>query len=291
MDLVRAVRHPARDSGVRQLRCRQARSAARHPVRHASGVCIVGRRREPLDGQHVGWRHHRQALRDGHRLPVSPEGARCARRRPFSRRGVHDRKLAARGRRLHRQARCRDRHRLVWHPVDPHHRRAGSAAHRLPAHAQLLDSGPSRPHRRGPTGRIPQGPRRISGRGKGLADRCAVCANLRDQRARGQPRRAHRGVRRDMGARRTGPLVALQRSRHQRRGERHDAAVHPRQDSRHRRRSHRRRDAVSDQPLLRHQAAVSRHRVLRDLQPRQCAAHQSAARSDRHHHRDRHRHE
>ena len=36
--------------------------------------------------------------------------------------------VAARGRRLHRQARRRDRHRVVGHPVDPDHRRAGRAA-------------------------------------------------------------------------------------------------------------------------------------------------------------------
>ena len=41
------------------------------------------------------------------------------------------------GRRLHRQAGRRHRHRLVGRAVDPDHRRAGQAPHRVPAHAQL----------------------------------------------------------------------------------------------------------------------------------------------------------
>ncbi len=63
------------------------------------------------------------SLRDGDRLPVGAEGARHRRRRPLRGRGVLHRPVAARGRRLHRQARRRDRHRLVGHPVDPDHRR------------------------------------------------------------------------------------------------------------------------------------------------------------------------
>ena len=51
------------------------------------------------------------------------------------------RPLAARGRRLHRQDGRRDRHRLVGDPVDPDHRRAGQAPHRVPAHRQLHGPG------------------------------------------------------------------------------------------------------------------------------------------------------
>ena len=51
------------------------------------------------------------------------------------------RQLAARGRRFHRQARGRDRHRLVGDPVDPDHRPAGQAPHRVPAHGQLHRAG------------------------------------------------------------------------------------------------------------------------------------------------------
>ena len=43
-------------------------------------------------------------------------------------------------RRFHRQARRRDRHRLVGDPGDPGDRRAGAPAHRVPAHAEFQRS-------------------------------------------------------------------------------------------------------------------------------------------------------
>ena len=79
-------------------------------------------------------------------LPKAPD---VAGRRPVRRRGVLHAQLAARGRRLHRQARRGDRHRVVGDPVDPDHRQPGVAAHRVPAHAELLDPGPQRPTPRG----------------------------------------------------------------------------------------------------------------------------------------------
>ena len=50
---------------------------------------------------------------------------------------VPHRPLAARGRRLHRPARRRHRHRIVGHPVDPGHRRAGRPTDGVPAHTEL----------------------------------------------------------------------------------------------------------------------------------------------------------
>ena len=85
------------------------------------------------------------------------EAARDRRRRGLQGRGLLHRPLAARGRRLHRQAGRRHRHRLVGHPVDPDDRRAGGAAHRVPAHAEL-----SRCPRT--TARSPRGARRPAGR-------------------------------------------------------------------------------------------------------------------------------
>ena len=58
-------------------------------------------------------------------MPKAPDIAGADR---FARRRVLHQPLAARGRRLHRQAGRRDRHRLVGHPVDPAHRRAGGAS-------------------------------------------------------------------------------------------------------------------------------------------------------------------
>ena len=57
----------------------------------------------------------------------------------------HTGALAARGRRLHRQARRGDRHRLDRHPVDPRDRRAGGAPDRLPAHGELQRAGANAP--------------------------------------------------------------------------------------------------------------------------------------------------
>ena len=88
---------------------------------------------------------HLPLLRHGDGLPVDAEGARHRGRRPLRRRGVLHEPLAPRGRRLHRQAGRRHRHRLVGHPVDPADRRAGRRADRLPAHAELLAAGPQRP--------------------------------------------------------------------------------------------------------------------------------------------------
>ncbi len=42
---------------------------------------------------------------------------------------------------LHRPPCRRRRHRLVWHPVDPGHRRAGRAPDRVPAHTELQRPG------------------------------------------------------------------------------------------------------------------------------------------------------
>ncbi len=110
-------------------------------------------------------------LRHGQRMPVAPEGAGDRGARPVPRRGLLHEHLAARGGRLHRQAGRRDRHRIVGHPVHPAHRRAGRPAHRLPAHGELLDTGPERPavtgaprRARDRQGRLPRGGQAVAGR-------------------------------------------------------------------------------------------------------------------------------
>ena len=81
----------------------------------------------------------------------------------FAGRGLLHEPLAARGRRLHRQAGRRHRHRLVGHPVDPADRRAGRRADRLPAHAELLAAGPQRSAAGRAQGRARPGSRRLPG--------------------------------------------------------------------------------------------------------------------------------
>ncbi len=89
---------------------------------------------------------HLPLLRHGHRVPVGAQGRPTS---PGAERFQGDVYFTSRwphegvdftGKRV-----ARDRHRLVGHPVDPAHRRAGRAAHGLPAHAQLLDARPQRP--------------------------------------------------------------------------------------------------------------------------------------------------
>ena len=71
----------------------------------------------------------------------------------FQRADLSHRRMAARGRRLHRPARRRHRHRLVRDPVDTDHRAAGLAAHRVPAHRDLVGAGVER----GAVGRLSEG--------------------------------------------------------------------------------------------------------------------------------------
>ena len=97
-------------------------------------------------------RAHRRRRRGHRRFVVMATGCLSMPKQPRStgveqlrRRGVLHQPLAARGRRLHRQAGGGDRHGFLWHPVDPAHRRAGAAAGGVPAHAELLDPGAQRP--------------------------------------------------------------------------------------------------------------------------------------------------
>ena len=154
--MVGEVRHPARDPPLRRPRRRALRPAARHPVRHPRGAGDVGRDASPVDacrptsGDEVSL----PPLRDGDRLPVAAEGARHRRASTaspatsyFTSRWPHDgvdltgKRVAVIGTGL------------VGHPVDPDHRRAGRAADRVPAHAELQRPRPQRRHRprRSPT--------------------------------------------------------------------------------------------------------------------------------------------
>ena len=111
------------------------------------------RGRRPLDGD--GRRSERRARGDravrgdGHRMPVVGQHAGVPRPRLVRGRDLPHRPLAAAGRRLHRQARRGDRHRVVGRAVDPDHRRAGRPAHGVPAHRGLRRPGRERTARSG----------------------------------------------------------------------------------------------------------------------------------------------
>ena len=111
-----------------------------------------------------GPRRHVPVRGDGHRLPVVGQHPGHPRQGRLRRPDLPHRPLAPRGRRLHRPAGRHHRHRLLGAPVDPDHRRAGRAPHRVPAHRHLRGAGlepPARPRRGGQgQGQLRRVPRR-----------------------------------------------------------------------------------------------------------------------------------
>ena len=101
-------------------------------------------------GQRMGGedRHRRgdprALLRDGGGQPLDAAGARLQGHPRLQGQVVPLRPVAARGRRLHRPARRRGRHRLVGRADDPDHRPAGQAPDGVPAHRQLQPAGAQR---------------------------------------------------------------------------------------------------------------------------------------------------
>ena len=111
--------------------------------------------------------------------------------------------LAPRGRRLHGPRRGRHRHGLVGNPVDPGHRRAGRAPHRVPAHAELQRSGSQPPARSGGRGSHEAHLRREPGTGAANgAGRLRLVGRERQVGARGRRRRAQAEFEAPLGARR-----------------------------------------------------------------------------------------
>ena len=148
VDLDRALRHPARDPPLRRTTSPTASTcAATSGSRPGSTAATWRRRRRALGGRRptAATPSTRRFVRHGDRLPVGGQAARDRRASTrFAGADVPHRPLAPRGRRLHRPAGRRDRHRLVGHPVDPADRRAGRAPHRVPAHAELRPAGAER---------------------------------------------------------------------------------------------------------------------------------------------------
>ena len=182
---------------------------------------------------------------------------------------VSHRALAARGRRFHRPARRRHRHRLVRHPVHPDHR---------PSRRPTSSSSSGRR-----TSASPRATRRWTRSTSGGGRRTTPSTAGRPaSRAPGSSCRAQRpvgpggvaggapaGVRGALGTRRPRLRCDVRGPADQQGGERHRRRVRPRQDPRDRPRPGRRRDCCRRGLPVRHQAPLRRHRLLRDVQPRQ----------------------
>ena len=141
----RAVRLAAGDPDLHQSRRRLLRPAARHPGRNAGDGGDLRRGAPAMDHHDRPWRSRvGPLLHHGDRLLVHGPGAEVSGARDLPGCHVSHGTLAARGRRFHRPARGRDRHRILRHPVDPDHCGAGRAPVRLPAHAELQRARPQR---------------------------------------------------------------------------------------------------------------------------------------------------
>ena len=158
-------------------------------------------------------------------------------------------------------------------PGHPGHRRPGRPPHRLPAHAQLQRAGPELPDRRPsrwtrsrPTTReirtqVPGVLRRLSATTPATSRRMEVTPEERE--ATYEQLWAEEGGFKFI-------YGVVQRSAHRSRAQRHRRRVHPQQDPRDRRRTRVVAETAGAQGLpVRHQAAADRHRLLRDVQPRQ----------------------
>ena len=151
MGVERALRQPARDP-ARTSNHVADRFDLRRDIQFDTRVERGRLRRgdRPLGGQH---RRRRRACRPS--FLVMATGCLSSANIPdfpgldsFARPHLPHRALAARARRFLRAAGGGHRHRLLGHPVDPGHRRAGRGAGRVPAHRHLLGAGPQPPPRR-----------------------------------------------------------------------------------------------------------------------------------------------
>ena len=194
--------------------------------------------------------------------------------------------MAARGRRSHRAAGRRDRHRFDRHAVDPGRRRAGGRADRLPAHAQLQHAGPQ--HVRS----ILQFMAEIKATYADVWERVRrhpggmplpVPTQRFDEVDEDEARRRYEAA---WAARRRDGAAAVQRPADQRAVERVLRRLLPRQDPQHGARSGDGGEARAEGLPDRRQTAGARHRLLRDVQqaqrpPRRHQARRRSRRSPR----------
>ena len=228
----RAVCLAAGDPALRQSRRRPLRPATRHPVRHPRDGGAV----RPRDAS-VGRPHRprrpgvRAPLRHGHRLPVHRTPARFPRHRALHWQDLSHWPLAARGSRLHRSARRRDRHGFVGDPGGAGDRAAGGTALRVPAHAELQHPIAQRPDDRSLRAVVEVRVSRAARAGAAHAHRHPEQPE-RHLRAGDFRTGAAAHLRGALGGRRHQLHGGVQRSDPGSRGERHGGRVRARQDPR-----------------------------------------------------------
>ena len=273
---------PAGDPALHQSRRGPLRSAPGYPVRDARHRRALRRGDDALD---------RSATDGGERVAarfcIMATGCLSTAQVPKfagldTLRGavVPHRPLAARGRRFHRPAGRRDRHGLLRHPVHPDHRPAGGAPLRLPADAELHHPGVeraagSRTHERSVEGELCRAPAqepRVARRFRRAGQRDARpggdargAASARTRRAGRAAASASPSAFADIGTNREANETAAEFVRAKIREIVHDPAV---------------AEMLSPTgPPDRHQAPLARHRLLRDVQPRQRHAGRCPART------------
>ena len=283
--MVGEVRHAARDPRATRNHVAD-KYDLRRDIRFSTRVepATLGRRAPGAGTSRTESRRrdHLPLLRDGHRLPVAAESrstsraptasaARSTTRSRWPHEGVDftGKRVAVIGTRL------------VGHPVDPDHRRAGGAADRVPAHAELLAAGPQRPgtagkarRLQGRSRRLPRGRAPVAGRRPGARSRWS--APCRCPRRSAAPRTRRRGTRA------TCSPTTLRRHADQRGGQRDLLRVPPRQDPLDRERSRRppRRCARQDHYYGTKRPCLDTG-LLRDLQPAARPAGRPAQDADR----------
>ncbi len=173
---------------IRAARRRPVRSPARYPVRYPRRVRGLRRGRQCVVGHDIGWQDTCGEICGArHRLSVQRADAGLQGFERFQGRRLSHRSLAASSRRLHWQARRRDRHRLVRDPVDSGHRREGEAGHGISAHCEFQHS---RAQRSVDAGGAPVVPRGLSGnpaqgaRGDAQRHRAGIARSWRAGRRR-----------------------------------------------------------------------------------------------------------
>ena len=237
---------------------------ARYSAQHAHPLGRLQQQDQHVDAQDRQRRdHHRALLHHGDRQSLDAAHAEHSGSEELQGQVVPHGAVAPRGRRLHRAAGRRHRHRLLGRADDPAHRQAGQAPLRLPAHRQFH---PARPQcaarsREGaqPQGRVSRAPPR---RLRYAVRHCRLSA-AREIRPGCDGGGAAPHLRGEMGRGRQHQLpLRLQRPPGEQGLQRYGVGLRARADPRHGERSQDRRAALPQRPSDRNEASHPRYRAI-----------------------------